>query len=62
MPVAAMVGLDARSINVWTYNLETVPAEKLETIITQTFSLRVEDPETLGLEVKKPCLWAFSVF
>lgn len=39
MPVAAMVGLDARSINVWAYNLETVPAEKLETIITQTFSL-----------------------
>ena len=39
MLVAAMVGLDARFIDVWAYNLETVLAEKLETIITQTFSL-----------------------
>ena len=36
MLVAAMVGLDARSIDVWAYNLETVLAEKLETIITRT--------------------------
>ena len=35
MLVAAMVGL----IDVWAYSLETVLAEKLETIITQTFSL-----------------------
>lgn len=35
MLVAALVGLDARSIAVWTYNLETVLAEKLETIITR---------------------------
>lgn len=30
-----MVGLDARSIEVWAYNLETVLTEKLETVISR---------------------------